>query len=131
MNNKDENKMYGQRHKQKDTAKVDKKRRGHKIYFSPDEWKRVVAKADWVKRESSVYVREVALGYKPVVPDPEFRHELMRCRDDIKKLFSFLKRQGLAQEERLNYISQLPFLRRWIMAVEKILDFLDIWIKRV
>lgn len=131
MDNKDENKKYGQRHKQKNDDKANKRRRGHQIYFSPDEWQRVVAKADWVKRAPAVYVREVSLGYKPAIPDPEFRHELMRCRDDIKKLFSFLKRKELAQEERLNFISQLPFLRRWITAVEKILDFLDMWMKRV
>ena len=131
MDNKDENKKYGQRHRQKNDDKANKRRRGHQIYFSPDEWQRVLTKADWVKRAPAVYAREVSLGYKPVVPDPEFRHELMRCRDDIKKLFSFLKRKELAQEERLNFISQLPFLRRWVTAVEKILDFLDMWIKRV
>ena len=120
-----------QRFKESETDPSDDRRRPHKVYFTDAEWKVIVGKADWVNRAPSVYLREVGLGYKPIVPDPEFRHELMRCRDDIKKLFSFLKRKELAQEERLNYISQLPFLRRWISAVEKILDFLDMWIKRV
>lgn len=131
MDKQNENKKYYRRYKRNDDDKVDKKRRGHKIYFSPDEWERVVAKADWVKRESSVYVREVALGYKPAIPDPEFRHEMMRCRDDIKKLFSFLKNKGYSQGKRLEYISQQAFLKEWMGAVEKILDFLDMWIKRV
>lgn len=119
------------RYKRTDEDVSPKKRWPHKIYFSDDEWRRVVAKADWLNRETSVYVREVALGYKPVVPDPEFRHELWRCRDDIKKLFGFLSGLRLVEEKRYEYISIRPFLEKWTAGVEKILTFLDKWIKRV
>lgn len=119
------------RYKRTDEDVSPKKRWPHKIYFSDDEWRRVVAKADWLNREPSVYGREVMLGYKPVVPDPEFRHELWRCRDDIKKLFGFLSGLRLVEEKRYEYISTRPFLEKWTAGVEKILTFLDKWIKRV
>ena len=131
MVKKNDNKQPVRRKRRTDNDISTKKRWPHKIYFSDDEWAQVVAKADWVKREPSVYGREVMLGYKPVVPDPEFRHGLMRCRDDIKKLFDFLRGLRLTTEERYNLIVQLDFLEKWTKGVTNILDFLDCWIKRV
>ena len=57
-------------------------RKAHKIYFKDDEWKTITSKANALDMERSVYVREVSLGYKPVIPDREFRRDLLRRRRD-------------------------------------------------
>ena len=120
-----------QRFKESESDISDDRRRPHKVYFTDDEWKVIVGKADWVNRAPSVYLREVGLGYKPIVPDPEFRHQLMRIGDDIRKLFAFLKGMNLSQEDRYQTMCEIGFLKRWTEGVSKILDFLDKWIKRV
>ena len=120
---------YRLREKNKDVLSL--KRRQHKVYFTDAEWQIVNAKADHLNRETSVYIREVSLGYKPVIPDPEFRHGLMQVSDDIRKLFAFLKGMNLTQEDRLQIMSQDAFLNRWKAGVEKELNFINEWIKRV
>ena len=120
-----------QRFKESETDPSDDRRRPHKVYFTDAEWKVIVGKADWVNRAPSVYLREVGLGYKPIVPDPEFRPQLMHIGDDIRKLFAFLKGMNLTQEDRYQTMCEIGFLKRWTEGVSKILDFLDKWIKRV
>ena len=58
-----------QRFKESESDISDDRRRPHKVYFTDVEWKVIVGKADWVNRAPSVYLREVGLGYKPIVPD--------------------------------------------------------------
>ena len=120
------------RGKSKDANDIkDNVRRPHKVYFTDDEWRTIKAKSDNVDSAPSVYVREVALGYKPVKPDRDFRRELMRVRDDLKKFFSFVSLQGWTQEERKQKLSEFGFLFRWAEGILKELKFLDFWIRRL
>lgn len=119
------------RFKESDSDTSLTKRRAHKVYLNEKEWEIILRKSAHLNREPSVYGREVMLGYKPIVPDPEFRHGLMRAEDDIRKLFAFLKGLNYPQEERYQYMCVERFLEHWTDAVEKILIFLDMWIKRV
>ena len=107
-----------QRFKESESDISDDRRRPHKVYFTDAEWKVIVGKADWVNRAPSVYLREVGLGYKPIVPDPEFRHQLMRIGDDIRKLFAFLKGMNLSQEDRYQTMCEIGFLKRWTEGVK-------------
>lgn len=120
---------YRLRQRNKEVSSL--KRKQHKVYYTDDEWQIVNDKAAHLNRETSVYIREISLGYKPVVPDPEFRHSLMQVSDDIRKLFAFLKGMNLTQEDRLQIMSQDAFLNRWKAGVEKELNFINEWIKRV
>lgn len=106
-------------------------RRAHKTYFSDDEWRIILEKADNVEMAPSVYVREVALGYKPVKPDREFRRGLMQVRDDLKKFFAFVSLQGWSQDERKKKLSEFGFFSVWAEGVAKELKFLDYWIRRL
>ena len=120
------------RGKSKDANDINENvRRAHKIYFTDDEWRITKAKADNVDSAPSVYVREVALEYKPVKPDRDFRRELMRVRDDLKKFFAFVSLQGWTQEERKQKLSEFGFLSRWAEGILKELKFLDFWIRRL
>lgn len=106
-------------------------RRAHKVYFTDDEWNIIHSKADALDMEASVYVREVSLGYKPVKPDREFRHELFRVRDDIKKFFGFISAQRWTPEERIKKLWDIGFLQVWSKGIVKELEFLDKWLRRV
>lgn len=105
-------------------------RKAHKIYFKDDEWKAITCKADALDMERSVYVREVSLGYNPVVPDREFRRELMSVRDDLKKFFGFISSKRWTQEERIKKLWDISFLQIWSNGIMKELDFLNKWIRR-
>ena len=106
-------------------------RRAHKTYFSDDEWRIILEKADNLEMAPSVYVREVALGYKPVKPDRDFRRELMLVRDDLKKFFAFVSLQKWPQEERRKKLSDAGFLTMWARGIAKELKFLNYWIRRL
>lgn len=113
------------------TALFDKKRKSHVVYFTDEEWRSITYKASNLDMENSAYIRDVSLKYKPIVPDPEFRREMMAVRYDIKNLFKMLDALHLTEQKRLEMITSFGFLQRWINGVKKELDFLDKWIKRV
>lgn len=108
-----------------------KKRRLHSVYCDDEEWNIISRKADALDMERSVYIREVSLGYKPTVPDREFRRQMMAIRDDILKHFQFLKSMNLTTEKRRQIISETGFQKYWTTCVKKELDFLNMWIKRL
>ena len=119
------------RFRQKDDSVTANVRQQHKVYFSTTEWDIVCRMAERVNRTPSVYLREVALAYKPAVPDPEFRHGLMCVGDDIRKLFAYLKGMNLTEQERYQFIGTIGFMGRWVTGVKRELDFIEKWIKRV
>lgn len=106
-------------------------RKAHKIYFNDDEWKVITSKANALDMDRSVYVREVALGYNPVIPDREFRRELMAVRDDLKKFFAFISAQRWTQEERMKKLWNIGLLDVWKTGIQRELEFLNKWIRRV
>ena len=113
------------------TALNDKKRRPHKVYYNAEEWDRITQKSSALDMDHGVYIRDVSLGYKPVVPDREFRREMMGVRSDIKSLFKMLEALHLTPQKRMEKMTDFGFLQRWISGVKKELDFLDNWIKRL
>lgn len=113
------------------TALFDKKRKRHIIYLSDEEFAHITTNAARIDMDPGVYIRKVATGYKPAIPDPEFRREMMAVRYDVKNLFKWLEALHLTEQKRLEMIASFGFLQRWINGVKKELDFLDMWIKRV
>ena len=113
------------------TALYDKKRKPHKVYYNDQEWDEITQKSGHLDMDHGVYIRDVSLGYKPVVPDREFRREMMGVRSDIKNLFKLLESLHLTPQKRIEKLTDFGFLQRWINGVKKELDFLDNWIKRV
>ena len=113
------------------SALYDKKRKLHSVYYNVEEWDKITQKSSHLDMENGVYIREDSLGYKPVVPDREFRREMMGVRSDIKSLFKVLESLHLTPQKRMEKLTDFGFLQRWINGVKKELDFLDGWIKRV
>lgn len=113
------------------TALFDKKRKAHAVYLSIEEYAHVTEVAAQLNMDTGTFIRMVATGYKPIIPDPEFRREMMAIRYDIKNLFKILESLHLTEKKRLEMITSFGFLQRWIKGVKKELDFLDMWIKRL
>ena len=113
------------------TALFYQKRRSHVVYYNDREWDIISSKSAHLDMDRGVYIREVSLGYKPTIPDRDFRQEMMRVRDDVKKLFQILESLNLSREKRLEKITEFGFLQRWTNGVKDELDFLDRWIKKV
>lgn len=109
----------------------DQKRKPHAVYYSRKEWDMITAKATDLDMERGVYIREVSLGYHPVVADPEFRKEIMKIRSDIVNLFKILDSMDMTPEKRKAVLYDFGFLQRWINGVKKELDMLDYWYKRL
>lgn len=107
----------------------DEKRKKYSVWLNENERGIISEKADAVGMSFSVYMRERAMDYNPIVPDPEFRQELMRVRDDIKRLFSILDK-AMTPEQRYKKITEWGFLRDWVRAGKKELRFCDKWIDR-
>lgn len=119
------------RNKRGRTALFEKKRRQFNIYLNDEERLYITRQADRLDMETGVYIRSVAMGYNPVVPDREFRRQMMAVRDDIKSLFKMLDALHLTVQKRMAMLTDFGFLRRWVDGVKKELDFLDYWIKRL
>ena len=107
----------------------DEKRKKYSVWLNENERSIISEKADAVGMSFSVYMRERAMDYNPIVPDPEFRQELMRVRDDIKRLFSILDK-AMTPEQRYKKITEWGFLRDWEKKKKKELRFCDKWIDR-
>ena len=107
----------------------DEKRKKFSVWLNEYELRIINEKADAVGMNLSVYMRTRAMDYTPIIPDPEFRQELMRVRDDIKRLFSILDK-AMTPEQRYKKITEWGFLRDWVKAVKKELRFINKWIDR-
>ena len=100
--------------------------------LSEEEWMTITRKSTELDRRCADYIRDVALGYKPLPPDPEFRKELMRVRMDLKNLFAFVNSRNWSDEEREKRLAETDIFVPWTKAIfEKEIKFLEKWIKRL
>lgn len=107
-------------------------RKQRKIYLSEEEWMTITRKSTELDRRCADYIRDVALGYKPLPPDPEFRKELMRVRMDLKNLFAFVNSRNWSDEEREKRLAETDIFIPCTKAIfEKEIKFLEKWIKRL
>ncbi len=104
---------------------VSKARKQKKIYFSDEEWSKIKVLSLECSMGCSEYIRKRALGYKPMVFDPELRAELFKIRTDIVKLFTAIHSQDFPGSSRLDLLFQTDFLMKWTGGVDKELKFID------
>ena len=106
-------------------------RKQHKIYLSDEEWSTIGDHSRALEMRRADYIRNVALGYKPLPPDREFREELMKVRMDLKNLFIFINSRHWSESERQQRLAEVGVFKRWTEAVfKKEIEFLDKWIKK-
>lgn len=111
---------------------VSKARKQHKIYLSDDEWNDIGKYSRALKMRRADYIRKVALEYKPMAPDPEFRKALMAVRMDLKNYFSFVKSRSWSDKERQQRLAEANVFTTWTDKIfNQEINFLDEWIKRL
>ena len=77
-------------------------RKQHKIYLSDEEWSTIGDHSRALEMRRADYIRNVALGYKPLPPDRECRAEVMNATMDPTNLSILAKsrhrRAGATQQ---------------------------------
>ena len=111
---------------------ISKARKKKNIYFSDMEWSKIGELSRTLNFHSrSQYIREVATGYRPMVPDPEMKKELMKVRTDLNKFWSYFDSKNFSDDERLGRIRNMDFQREWAKGIKAELMFINKWIKRL
>ena len=87
-------------------------RKQHKIYLSDEEWSTIGDHSRALEMRRADYIRNVALGYKPLPPDREFREELMKVRMDLKNLFIFINSRHWSESERQQRLAEVGVFKK-------------------
>ncbi len=106
-----------------------KSRKARKVYFSDEEWGKIERLSRISGRCRAAYIRDIVLGYNPMLPDPIFRSELIAARTDLLRYFSFVNSRNFSDKEREAFLSQTGEMRKWfetgispiITAINKII----------
>ena len=109
--------------------KTSKERPIRHIRMSDDEWDFAQQNAHLCHKQTSTYIRQLAAGYRPMVPDPELKHQLAKVRVDI---VNFAKRLAGLKDEDRNLLLKDPNTNAiWSNGVKKELDFIDDLMRRL
>ena len=105
-----------------------KERKIRHIRMSDEEWNFATENARKCHKFTSTYIRELAAGYRPMVPDPELKHQLSKIRIDIVNFAKHLN--GLSDGDRSILLRDPNTHSIWAKSVKDELDFIDDLMRR-
>lgn len=100
-------------------------RKPRAIRLSDEEEQYIADNAQKCRMNFSEYCRKVLMNYKPSVPDPQFRDNLIAARKDIVNFINFIRRKKLDPEERKKFLEQLPTIKTWWKSLFVEIKFID------
>ncbi len=99
------------------------------IRMSDEEWEFARENAHLCHKQTGTYIRLLATGYRPLVPDPELKHQLAKVRIDIVNYAKHL--EGLSDTDRTLLLKDPDTHEIWTKGVKKELDFIDDLMRRL
>ena len=106
-----------------------KERKPRHIRYSDEEWNFVSENASRCNKPTGTYIRDLSTGYRPMVPDPELKHQLAKVRIDIVNFAKHLN--GLSDSDRAMLLKDPNTHSIWSASVKKELDFIDDLMRRL
>ena len=97
--------------------------------MSDEEWNFATENARLCHKFTSTYIRDLAAGYRPMVPDPELKHQLSKIRIDIVNFAKHLN--GLSDGDRSILLRDPNTHSIWSKSVKDELDFIDDLMRRI
>ena len=106
-------------------------RKTRTLRFTDEELEHIAENARRCRKNFSDYCRQVLMGYKPGVPDPELRDGLFAARKDIVNFINNISGLKMTKEERLRFLSSMPTIKIWWKALFAEIEWIDKYMERM
>lgn len=115
----------------KSTSESSTARKTRTLRFTDEELKHITENARRCRKNFSDYCRQVLMGYKPGVPDPELRDGLFAARKDMVNFINNISGLKMTKEERSRFLASMPTIRIWWKALFAEIEWIDNYMKRM
>ena len=106
-------------------------RKTRTLRFTEEEAKHIAENARRCRKNFSEYCRQVLMGYKPGVPDPELRDGLFAARKDMVNFINNIRGLNMSKEERSRFLASMPTIRIWWKALFAEIEWIDKYMERM
>jgi len=97
----------------KSPSDISPTRKSKTIRLNDEEIAIISENASKCKKNFSEYCRDILMGYKPHVPDPELRNGLFAARKDIVNFINNIRGLNMTKEERSKFLASIPTIKMW------------------
>lgn len=106
-------------------------RKTRTLRLTEEEVRHITENAKRCRKNFSEYCRQVLMGYKPGVPDPELRDGLLAARKDMVNFINNISGLNMTREERSRFLASMPTIRIWWKALFTEIEWIDKYMKRM
>ena len=131
MDNKKQRIMKNRGRPQKSPSDKSPTRRSRTIRLNDEEMAIISENASKCKKNFSEYCRDILMGYKPRIPDPELRKELFAARKDIVNFINNIHGLNMTKEERSKFLASMPTIKMWWKAMISEIECIDKYMERM
>ena len=115
----------------KSPSDISPTRKSRTIRLNDEEMAIISENASKCKKNFSEYCRDILMGYKPHVPDPELRKELFAARKDIVNFINNIHGLNMTKEERSKFLASIPTIKMWWKAMISEIEWIDKYMERM
>ena len=115
----------------KSPSDISPTRKSRTIRLNDKEMAIISENASKCKKNFSEYCRDILMGYKPRIPDPELRKELFAARKDIVNFINNIHGLNMSKEERSRFLASMPTIKIWWKAMITEVEWIDKYIERM
>lgn len=115
----------------KSPSDISPTRKSRTIRLNDEEMAIISENASKCKKNFSEYCRDILMGYKPHVPDPELRNGLFAARKDIVNFINNIHGLNMSKEERSRFLASMPTIKIWWKAMITEVEWIDKYIERM
>ena len=131
MDNKKQRIMKNRGRPQKSPSDKSPTRRSRTIRLNDEEMAIISENASKCKKNFSEYCRDILMGYKPCVPDPELRNGLFAARKDMVNFINNIRGLNMTKEERSKFLASIPTIKMWWKAMISEIEWIDKYMERM
>ena len=106
-------------------------RKTRTLRLTEEEVRHITENARRFQKNFSEYCRQVLMGYKPGVPNPELRDGLLAARKDMVNFINNISGLDMTKEERSRFLASMPTIRIWWKALFAEIEWIDKYMKRM
>ena len=106
-------------------------RKSRTIRLNDEEMAIISENASKCKKNFSEYCRDILMGYKPRIIDPELRKELFAARKDIVNFINNIHGLNMTKEERSKFLASIPTIKMWWKAMISEIEWIDKYMERM
>ena len=106
-------------------------RKTRTLRLTEEEVRHITENARRFQKNFSEYCRQVLMGYKPGVPNPELRDGLLAARKDMVNFINNISGLDMTKEERSRFLASMPTIRIWWKALFAEIEWIDKYMERM